>query len=396
MTRHQTDVPKEFDRIREMANRAILPLKPADATTRAEEKFLFTAKRTEAGRLLPPYYLIYFLLVDLLGFNNLGKFEKLAWSVPVDLDGVAYLIEHRKLGIGVFAHKPEAEEHQAQRIVQLIHKGVKVAQPYFRWRAETAVQKSKFNIANKGRQLFDRYEYFRDCSKSAAAEAEARKEERIVTRRETSFGNSTTYEYPSWKIARNAGWMALAAVDAFFAWTEHIFIHMAILQGIITTGDQVAKLAGAEWSAKFKCAVGLDDRLTKSHFDKLIVIRRQLRNFMAHGAFGKEGEAFSFHSGAGAVPVAFDYRASKPEFSLTPELAFDDAEAIETVEKFILHMWSGSREPAKIYIQEFGLPIILTFAGDGTYRKAMSSMEDMQQFAEHLGRQVDDAANMDW
>jgi hypothetical protein len=101
-------------------------------------------------------------------------------------------------------------------------------------------------------------------------------------------------------------------------------------------------------------------------------------------------------SGAGAVPVAFDYRASKPEFSLTPELAFDDAEAIETVEKFILHMWSGSREPAKIYIQEFGLPIILTFAGDGTYRKAMSSMEDMQQFAEHLGRQVDDAANMDW
>lgn len=181
---------------------------------------------------------------------------------------------------------------------------------------------------------------------------------------------------------------------------------MAIFQGTITTGDQVARLAGAEWSAKFKCAIDLNDPLTKSHFDKLIVIRRQLRNFMAHGAFGKEGEALSFHSGTGAVPVAFDYRASKPEFSLTPEfgfefsltpeLGFDDAEAIDTIEKFIPHMWSGSREPVKIYIHEFNLPIILTFASDGTYRKAMSSTEEMQQFAERLGRQIDDAVNMDW
>jgi hypothetical protein len=236
----QSQIPKEFDELRERARQAISPLKPADDHTKADDKFLFMAKRTDAGRRLPPYYLVYFLLVDLLGFRNLGRFEKLAWSVPVDLDGVAYLIEHGKFGIGVFAHEPEAEEQQAQRIVQLIHKAVKIAQPYFRWRTETAVQELKFNIENKGRNLFDRYEYFCTCFKSTAAEAEARKHECIVTRKELSFGSSNSYEYPSWKMARHAGWLALAAVDAFFAWTEHIFIHMAILQGMITTGDQVA------------------------------------------------------------------------------------------------------------------------------------------------------------
>jgi hypothetical protein len=51
-------------------------------------------------------------------------------------------------------------------------------------------------------------------------------------------------------------WLALAAIDAFYAWTEHIFIHIAILQGRITTGTELADLAGAEWNVKFKHALG--------------------------------------------------------------------------------------------------------------------------------------------
>jgi hypothetical protein len=63
----------------------------------SRENFLFTASRTKAGRKLPPYYLVYFLLVDLPEFTNLAQFEKVAWSVPVDLYSVEYLIAYRKL-----------------------------------------------------------------------------------------------------------------------------------------------------------------------------------------------------------------------------------------------------------------------------------------------------------
>jgi hypothetical protein len=396
MIRSQRQIPEQFDEIRERARHAISPLKPADDQTKADDKFLFTAERTEAGRRLPPYYLVYFLLVDLLGYRNLGRFEKVAWSVPVDLDGTAFLIEHRKFGLGVFAHNPDVQEQEARRIVQLIQKGVKVAKPYFRWVADEAVHASQLNVVNNSRSLFERYVYFRDSFNSVAAEAEARKTERVVTEEKTSYGAVTTTRYPAFEILRNARWLALAAVDAFFAWTEHIFIHVAILKGKITTGDEVAQLAGAEWSIKFKAALDISDAATKEHFDRLLVIRRQLRNFMAHGAFGKGGEAFSFHSSAGAVPVAFDHTVSKGTFSLTPELAFDNAEAVEMIEKFINHMWSGPEGPAQIYIQEWGLPIILTMARDGTYKRAMSSNDDMSEFAEYLGRQMDDAANMDW
>jgi hypothetical protein len=103
-------LPTELEGVREAAMRAIAPIKPADASSRAAKDFLFTAQRADPSRHLPPYYLIYFLLIDLLGFRNLGRFEKLDWSVPIDLDGVAYLIEHRKFGVGVFAQDAASEE----------------------------------------------------------------------------------------------------------------------------------------------------------------------------------------------------------------------------------------------------------------------------------------------
>jgi hypothetical protein len=405
-------LPKELQRVRETTKRAIFPIKPADASTRSDTNFLFTAKRTIAGRSLPPYYLVYFLLVNLLGFRSLGRFDKVAWSVPIDLDGTAYLIEHRKFGVGVFAREPENEEQQARRIVTLIKRGVKAANPFFEWMAHNAVQESKINVRNVGPRLFDRYVYFRNSFKTASAEAEVCKREYVAQQRQRQFSIqlysarlsktarrselAAMFTHPWIQASQNASWVALAAIDAFFAWTEHIFIHLAILQGHITTGEEVDRLAAAEWNEKFKCALDIGDKDTKRQFDDLVTIRRQLRNFVAHGAFGKEGEAFSFHSQAGAVPVALDRRLAQRQFSLTPELAFNNEEALTTIEKFIAHLWADQRAPARIYIQESSLPLILPKASDGTYAAAMASVDDMNQCVYQLTAQFDRAGDMDW
>jgi hypothetical protein len=402
----------ELEPARLAAMRAIAPIKPADSGSKAAKDFLFGAQRAEASGDLPPYYLIYFLFVDLLGFRNLGRFEKLDWSVPIDFDGIAYLIEHRKSGVGVFVQNAARQEQQAKRIVALIRKGVKAAAPFFRWMAENAVRESKFNVRNVGGKLFARYAYFRDSFRTASAEAEKNKQDHEAwqKQRELPVGgysvkersSATTSElialftFPWVHMEQRSGWLALAAIDAFFAWTEHIFIHLAILQGRITTGEEVAKLADSEWKEKFKSALDIADGVAKKHLDTLVTIKRQLRNFMAHGAFGKEGQAFSFHSNAGAVPVALEYRTTKSQFSLTPELGFDDEEALATIEKFIVYLWSGPREPARIYIQESDLPLILPMASNGTYGAAMATVDDMNAFVERLMKEADAAANMDW
>jgi hypothetical protein len=129
--------------------------------------------RTEAGRGLPPYYLVYFLLVDLLKFPSLGQWEKTAWMVPVRFRGRLYGIEHRKMGLGVFepnldpnsrmSGRPSQQgEKDATAIVEAIKMAVSVAAPYFQWRAQQAITSSDLNVVNKNSDLFERYEFFRD------------------------------------------------------------------------------------------------------------------------------------------------------------------------------------------------------------------------------------------
>jgi hypothetical protein len=386
------EIPSEFDRIRALAIRAIAPLKPADGQTGP-----FGDRRIEAGNALPPYYLVYLLFVELLGYKNLGSFEKVAWSVPIDFEGKGYLLEHRKLGMGVFATPGEGVEADVARIVSLIRRGVRTATPFFRWMADGAVTESKVNVVNKSRYLFERYEYLRGLYDATCAEAEARKDEQRVEKHVRPNGSDwTTVSYPRFELLEKAEWLSTTAIEAFFSWTEHVFIHLALLQGRITTGAQVAELIGADWGDKFKAALDVSDARTKPHFDRLLVMRRQLRNFIAHGAFGRSGEAFRFHSSAGAIPVVLDYQGEKQRFSLVLERVLPNADAMATIDQFIAFVWTGPREAAKLYIQKAGLPLILTMVNDGRYAHAMASTDAMSDFVDYLGHAFDNASNMDW
>lgn len=394
-------------RNREAALKALGELEPAGSPVTGDEpRGLMLSSRTDGGRSLPPYYLVYFLLVDLLAFPHMGKWEKSAWTVPVRYRGGLYGIEHRKMGLGVFAPSldPAAtrsgtptddQEADAREITALIKKGIAVATPYFEWRAEQAASGSQLNVSNKNASLFERYEFFRDRFRSLSKEAEARKDEHHFTKQILEDGTEVTSGFfPSFSLRREAEWNAQAAIEAFFSWTEHAFIHLAILQGHLRTGDDVAKLAESDWKAKFKAALDLTDKATKGHYDALLDIRVQLRNFLAHGAFGKRGEAFHFHSGAGAVPVLLT-DDQRHRYALTGNPAFDESWALGQIEAFLEHLWSGPLEPAKHHLFS-SLPSILSYVADGTYKRAMESDESMKEFVEYLTLEFDNAANMDW
>lgn len=400
-------LPPSMQDVRDSALRAMGELVPAGPPkSKTEPRGLLLSSRTNGGRDLPPYYLVYFLLVDLLGFPHLGQWEKVAWTVPVRYRGRLYGIEHRKMGLGIFAPTldpnakmsgtpTEEAEVDAREISTLIKRGVAAAAPYFEWRAEQAAAGIELNVVNNSDWLFERYESFRDRFKALSIEAEHRRNERNVTKRTLEDGTVVTSgSIPSYALWREARWTAQAAVEAFFSWTEQSFIHLAVLQGTLRTGEDVASIASADWKTKFKAALDVNNEETKRHYDKLLDLRTQIRNFMAHGAFGKRGEAFRFHSGAGAVPVLLTGRQGR-RYSLSGGPAFDEGQAIDEIEEFLRHLWSGHRLPAREYILSH-LPSILTYAADGTYTRAMQSVEAMKELVDHLSHQFDQAANMDW
>lgn len=267
-----------------------------------------------------------------------------------------------------------------------------MARPYFEWLAQEAAKESKLNVKNHHRRLFEKLQYFLERYKEISREAKERAEERIVTKHE---GGGTSIRMPAFELGKNAEWLALSAIDSFFSWTEHVFIHCAILKAKAITGEDVADLADNEWANKFKAAIDINEKESKEFYDQLVVVKRQLRNYMAHGAFGKNGEAFSFHSGAGAVPLLLPHQKGISRFSFYGDLGFNEEEVIALIERFISFFWAEEREPAKLYI-ESDLPLILTMAKDGSYASAMKSADEMEQLVEHLSREFDRAANMDW
>lgn len=393
--------------LREIVLQALKDLEPAGAPrSDAEGRGLVLSSRTNGGRSLPAYYLVYFLLVDFLGLPRLGQWEKSAWTVPVRYRGRLYGIEHRKMGLGVFAPNldPDARmsgtpseqaEEDARAITSVITKAVSIAEPYFQWRAEQAASTPALNVVNKSVNLFDRYDYFRDRFRALTDEAEARKSERQNAKSTLSdVSVITSGSFLSFELRSQAEWNAQAAIEAFFSWTEHVFIHLAILQSKLRSGDEVAHLAESDWKTKFKAALDVAETQTKLHYDNLLDLRAQVRNFVAHGAFGKRGEAFSFHSGAGAAPVVLTNN-QRHKFSLTGRTAFDERIAIADIESFLLHLWSGPRAPARHYIFS-SLPSILTYVVDGTYAQAMQSDDEMKTFVQQLNGEFDRAADMDW
>lgn len=199
------------------AARAIAPIMPANSATSAPRDLLLAAQRLDAGRALPPYHLVYMLVVDLLGFRNLGQWEKLAWSVPLDFKGEAYLLEHRKFGLGLFAIPSPEAEAGAREIVRRLAKGVKAAEAYFDWRATEAIERSEVNVINRASQLYERFDYFAAAYRAKHDEAVARAEE--VIRTELPNGG-WTLDWPARPLRKEAKWLALAAIESFFSWTN--------------------------------------------------------------------------------------------------------------------------------------------------------------------------------
>ncbi|WP_147293074.1 hypothetical protein [Aeromonas veronii] len=156
---------------------------------------------------------------------------------------------------------------------------------YFEWVASEAVANSKLNVTNNCPELYGRYKYLLTLYEKESKEAEERKDEVHRETKKTEYGEATIIHKPYYQLKQNSNWLAISAIEAFYSWTEHLFIHLAIVSRGLASGERVAELAGEEWQTKFESCIDINNPEAKKYFDELIFVRRQLRNFIAHGAF---------------------------------------------------------------------------------------------------------------
>ncbi|UVV75720.1 hypothetical protein NXW84_15210 [Bacteroides fragilis] len=91
------------------------------------------------------------------------------------------------------------------------------------------------------------------------------------------------------------GWQ-FHVLKLFLVGQSIFFVHLAIVVQGLSDGEELSKLIDSEWKVKYKKAIPDDTVEANKFYDELLIVRQQLRNFVAHGAFGKDGNAFAFHS----------------------------------------------------------------------------------------------------
>jgi hypothetical protein len=205
----------DIDKYKQTALKILTPIKPADKNIIAKENFLFTAEQSNAGRGLPEYFLVYFLFNDLLGFKNLGKFEKIAWSFPIDYNGQAFLVEYRKFGVGVFVQDKETDEIEAEEIVKKINGAIKSIRPFYDHLAEEAVKKSEFNIVNNNEMLYDRFQYLLSLYKKERKKYLKNRDNVKTETKVFEHGTMTSSINLGYHYYKNANWIAISCIEAF-------------------------------------------------------------------------------------------------------------------------------------------------------------------------------------
>ncbi len=332
------------------------------------------------------------LLVELLEYPYHGPFEKLAYIIPLEHNGIRYSVVYAKFGMRIEYEKGG----QPEEVYRLLRKGMKAAKRYYLWRAEQAASTSDLNLTARNVELWDKYEFLRARSTELFAEFEERKEEHVVENWTNDNGPSgMSIRFPAFQHLTEGQWTHETAVDAFFAWSEHALVHIAVLQGKLTTGVEITDLLRKEWAEKCKLVLNLTDADDKVVFDDMCILKSELRNFVAHGSFGKDGAMFAFHSQVGSIPLRVLDNAAQTEFTFGSRSAGNWEQDYERIDRFITQLWSRDRGPAKMYL-ESGLPTVLTYAVDGTYAEAMRDDEKMTEFVDYLHYEADRHANMDF
>lgn len=383
---------QDIENIRKKVVKALGCIKKVNNDTQADDNFLFSAKLALSCKQLPPYYLLYFLFVDLLGFKNLGQFEKIAWSIPFDYKGKAYLLEHRKFGVCLLAHDPVKEEKEINEILENINNAIKIANPFFKYIAQLNLKTDKINVKNCSQLLYSRYKYFLKKYKSCHKKLELEEQKPPKIKK---IGNCTQIRYNNVYLYKQERlFLFFAFLEAFFSWTEHVFVLLAVINGEFTTGQDVINFIKKGWAEKYKKVINISEN--ESLYNELLEIKK-LRNYITHGDFESEGKTFYFHSGAGAVPIYLNENGN----NLVASYENKNIEHIEkitlpTIESFIKLLWSGERKNAKILIQEYGFDLILSYSTQGKYKKIIKNRKETLKFAENMCWKIDCATNMDF
>lgn len=387
----------DLDAIKARASEAVRPLKPPSDWSSVD--WISCKVHIGAGDELAEAHFVLALLVGLLDYKYAGRTEGCLWSIPVELNDTSLFIEHRKFGLGIFAPCIPSVEGAAREVVNCIDRGIQSVREsgYFEAWTRGCAKDGNVILANDSILLYERYLFSREAFERQWAEVEQNKSK-------NGIGNSRNIvrlieqEFSCSNLRKRAAWFGQFAIESFFSWIEHIFVHLAILlyKEEVSSLAKCEKFIGKSWIMKYESV--FDTKRDKEAKAFLIELRkvRESRNFVSHGHFGKHGETLWVPTRLGCFPYNVQSGRPRDLWGHHESDGFAEHESLLTVDRFIDFLWSGVRQPARVLLQETAFPTSLNLMRSGRYREAMKSEPDMKSLVYELDMNFSIHANMEF
>jgi hypothetical protein len=344
-------------------------------------------------------YMVFVIFVYIKKFRFTGKWEKVAWEIPIKYKGTPFILTHRKFGFRIISnYKNESIKKKAIDAITNIHKAMRYAEELIEPFVKTLIRKGNITLDNEFSIAHRRYDFFR---------GKAIKEFKTVDKSESKFKINLKDGYAkaiksynkSLQIAEAGRYYITAMLDSYFSLLEHTFVLLLpFLTNVNVSLIDLEKFIGLNWKEKFKIVLPPNsDTEAMQLLERLDKIKEQLRNPLTHGYFLKNGNSFYVHiPNLHAIPMTLTKSKEHFKYSFEGPTAFNYKEILKCFDDFDKYLLKNNKTKFGMMYIKSSLSIAFDQNSCDLYRAEMSSVLRFKRFIKSMNQQHDTATNMDW
>jgi hypothetical protein len=329
-------------------------------------------------------FIVFVILVHIKKLPFHGKWEKVAWEIPILYKGVPFIFAHRKFGFEINSvSKGQDVKRIAIEALEKINKAVPYAEKIIEPVIRDKVHNGDITLENHYEAISSKYNFFK-------------------TRASKEFERLAEYKAEIQMFVDRAGegnYYATAMLDAYFSRLEHtLVLILPFIQRIDLRRIDIEDFIGSNWKEKYKKVLDISkSKQASQYYEKLIQVKEEYRNPLSHGYFYKNGNSFMVHmEDIGAIPMSltkYDGRV-RYGFRLFNPLAFGDiTKLFNGLDRF----FKTSKE-TKYGIKYLETSLNVSYDNESVhlYRSSMNSETEFNKMIYYLLHTRDRAVNMDW
>jgi hypothetical protein len=347
---------------------------------------------------IPVPWLQYMALVQVIGCRDLGPTEKTMWQVPFRYNGTNAMLTYEKFGVRLYLDLGEGggSGQLAAEIVGKLNAIVKtVERDSLRDLAEQKFDDGEVTLRNQHYRLRRAYDHFRAEAERLLAASEAEDTRELGTIEEGDLlSRGISKKFQRLEVG---GFNAIAAINAYFSWLEHVLTLALAFDGTDPAGGTLREHIGNRWGDKFRRVFGTEDSNANRVLGRLHEVAEDFRNTFGHGGFDKLGATVGVQlEGIGAIPARLTDVRRSPHFELYPfaPLSFAEVTAVLDEVDGFLHQHASTKH-AMTFI-ESGLDVPFDPDSRHEYADAMESEDRFARWLAERGEEIERIENMEF